>query len=131
MLVFLTTGGFGELFAGGFWRSVQAISVAEIAAGRQPILDLLAGGLTRLFLDAIIISMPIIGTLFLVSLTTGLLSKAAPQINLLSEGFPISISVAFVLILVTMPYMVEAFSRVIGSGFDAFQGLLITFGGVK
>ncbi|MDR1445248.1 MAG: flagellar biosynthetic protein FliR [Treponema sp.] len=129
MLVFLVSGGFTELFLGGFWRSVQSISVASLAAGREHVLGMLLAGLSRLFLDAIIISMPILGTLFLTSLTTGLISKAAPQINILSEGFPISITVAFLLIFASLPYMTEAFSRVINSGFSSFRDLLIRAGG--
>jgi flagellar biosynthetic protein FliR len=129
MLVFLTTGGFTELFLGGFQRSLQAISVSALASGRESIISLLTGGLTRLFLDAIIISMPILGTLFLISISTGLLSKAAPQINLLSEGFPIAIIVAFVLIMATMPFMTEAFSRVIQDGFESIESLYVRIGG--
>jgi flagellar biosynthetic protein FliR len=128
MLVFLISGGFRELFLGGFWRSVQTISIASLAAGREQVLGMLLAGLSRLFLDAIIISMPILGTLFLTSLATGLISKAAPQINILSEGFPISITVAFLLIFASLPYMMEAFSRVIDSGFRSFQDLLIRVG---
>jgi flagellar biosynthetic protein FliR len=79
-------------------------------------------------LDAIIISMPILGTLFLSSLATGLISKAAPQINILSEGFPISITVAFLLIFASLPFMMEAFSRVIDTGFASFQDLLVRVG---
>ncbi|MDR1025336.1 MAG: flagellar biosynthetic protein FliR [Treponema sp.] len=128
MLVFLMTGGFTELFLGGFWRSVQSISVASLASGREQTLGMLLAGLSRLFLDAIIISMPILGTLFLTSLTTGLISKAAPQINILSEGFPISITVAFLLIFTSLPYMMEAFSRVIDGGFSSFRDLLVQVG---
>ena len=72
--------------------------------------------------------MPILGTLFLVSLSTGLISKAAPQINILSEGFPISITVAFLLIWTALPFMTEAFSRVINSGFETLQTLYIRIG---
>jgi flagellar biosynthetic protein FliR len=128
MLVFLMAGGFTELFLGGFWRSLQSISIASLALGREQVLGMLLTGLSRLFLDAIIISMPILGTLFLTSLTTGLISKAAPQINILSEGFPISITVAFLLIFASLPYMMEAFNRVIDAGFANFQDLLIRIG---
>ena len=88
----------------------------------------MASGLSRLFLDAIIISLPILGTLFLVSLTTGLISKAAPQINILSEGFPISITTAFLLIYSSLPFMTEAFAKVIDSGFSSIQSLYAQIG---
>jgi flagellar biosynthetic protein FliR len=68
--------------------------------------------------------MPILGTLFIVSLTTGLLSKAAPQMNLLTEGFPLSISVAFLLLVACLPAMMEAFSRMISAGFDGIGRLV-------
>ncbi|MDR2662753.1 MAG: flagellar biosynthetic protein FliR [Treponema sp.] len=128
MLVFLSLDGFSELFLGGFWRSVQSINVASLAAGREAVLGMLLAGLSRLFLDAMMLSLPILGTLFLSSLATGLISKAAPQINILTEGFPISITVAFLLIFYTMPFMTEFFGRVVRSGFGAIEELYIQIG---
>ncbi|MFP3088727.1 flagellar biosynthetic protein FliR [Treponema sp. TIM-1] len=128
MLVFLSMGGFGELFLGGFWRSIQSVSIMALVAGREAVLGMLLSGLSRLFLDAMVISIPILGTLFLTTLSTGLISKAAPQINILTEGFPISITIAFILILVTMPFMVEAFSRVVESGFAVIETLYTRIG---
>jgi len=128
MLVFVTIDGFRDLFLGGFWRSLQSISVVSLIEGREHIVSMVLAGLTRLFFDALIISLPILGTLFLVSLTTGLISKAAPQINILSEGFPISIMVSFLIIFTALPFMIEAFSRVIGSGFETLHLLYLRIG---
>jgi flagellar biosynthetic protein FliR len=128
MLVFLAVGGFQQLFLGGFQRSVQSLSTPALVMGRETVAAMLASGLTRLFLDAIIIALPILGTLFLTSLSTGLISKAAPQINILSEGFPLSITVAFVLIAATMPFMVEAFGRVVDASFETITALYINIG---
>lgn len=128
MLVFLSIGGFLELFLGGFWRSVQSISIADMVHGREHIITMLLAGLSRLFMDAMIIALPILGTLFLTSLATGLISKAAPQINILSEGFPISIIAAFVLIFITLPFMTETFSRIIDSSFSTLETLLVRIG---
>jgi flagellar biosynthetic protein FliR len=127
MLVFLTIGGF-QLLIKGFGSGIQSINVMSLVTGREHIVSMMMAGLTRLFMDAIIISMPILGTLFLVSLTTGLISKAAPQINILSEGFPISISVAFLLIFAALPLMTEAFERVVNSGFGSIETLFILIG---
>jgi flagellar biosynthetic protein FliR len=129
MLTFLVVGGFRDLFLMGFWRSLQSLSIVELANGREHLAAMMAGGLARLFFDALMISMPILGTLFLTSLATGLISKAAPQINILSEGFPISILVAFTLILATLPFTIEFFSRVIESAFRTLEELYISIGG--
>ena len=127
MLVFIVIGGFHLLFR-GFWRSVQSINIISLIDGREPVISMIVSGLSQLFLDAFIISLPILGTLFLTSLTTGLISKAAPQINILSEGFPIAIMVAFLLIFLSLPYMVDAFTRVLDSGFRNIQSLLAQIG---
>ena len=128
MLVFVTIDGFRELFLGGFWRSLQTINVISIINGRDNIISVVLAGLSRLFLDAIIISIPILGTLFLISLSTGLISKAAPQINILSEGFPIAIMVAWLVILIALPFMTELFGNIIGSGFETLQTFYIRVG---
>jgi flagellar biosynthetic protein FliR len=128
MLVFLSVKGFQQLFLMGFQHSIQSISVISLVEGRETITAMVAAGLSRLFVDAIIIAMPVLGTLFLTSLSTGLISKAAPQINILSEGFPISITIAFILIFATLPFMMEAFSRVVEAAFTTIENLYIQIG---
>jgi flagellar biosynthetic protein FliR len=128
MLIFLVVGGFRELFLGGFWRSVQSINIVMLVEGREPVISLMVSGLSRLFLDAMVIALPILGTLFLTSLSTGLISKAAPQINILSEGFPIAIMTAYLLLFITLPVLVEAFSRVIDAGFANIHSLYAQIG---
>ena len=128
MLVFLVIGGFTNLFLGGFWRSVQTLNIFMLIEGREPVISMITSVLSRLFLDAIVLSLPILGTLFLTSLSTGLISKAAPQINILSEGFPISITTAFIILLASLPFMTEAFVRIINSGFASLQNLYTQIG---
>jgi flagellar biosynthetic protein FliR len=128
MLIFVTIGGFHQLFLGGFWRSVQTINIISLLEGTDSVVSMMTSGLSMLFMDAIVISLPILGTLFLTSLTTGLISKAAPQINILSEGFPISISVAFILIFASLPFITEVFARLIESGFRNIESLYIQIG---
>jgi len=128
MLVFLSVDGFQQLFLGGFQRSVQSFNVLTLITAKEGIMTMLLKGLSQLFVDALVISMPILGTLFLVSLAMGLLSKAAPQMNLLTEGFPISITVAFILIMATMPFLVEAFAYVINNGFNILETVIASMG---
>jgi flagellar biosynthetic protein FliR len=61
----------------------------------------------QMFVVALRISMPIIGTLLLISVCLGLLAKAAPQMNLLMVGFPLSIGVGLIMILILLPGLTE------------------------
>jgi flagellar biosynthetic protein FliR len=117
MFVFLIAGGFQKLFLVGILRSFQVMTASDLITSRESIIDLIIGSLTTLFQQALIISFPILGTLLLISVTMGLLAKAAPQMNLLMLGFPIQIGVAFMMIMVTLPLLMEAFSRVIDASF--------------
>ncbi|MBN2873848.1 MAG: flagellar biosynthetic protein FliR [Spirochaetales bacterium] len=119
MFVFVNTSGFQRLFLLGVRGSFQSIRAADLLTRQADYLAYVAGSIGSLFQNALILAFPIFGTLLLVSVTTGLLSKAAPQINLLTEGFPISILVGFFLMAAAMPYMIEAFSSLIDAGFES------------
>jgi flagellar biosynthesis protein FliR len=45
--------------------------------------------------------------------------------NLLLMGFPFSIGVAFLIMALAMPFLVEAISRVVDAGFETLSGLLV------
>jgi flagellar biosynthesis protein FliR len=124
MLILLMTGGFRLMFINGIYRSFQAMKAVDLVLRQDQILQWFFGAMSDLFLQSLILSMPIMGTLFLVSIATGLLSKAAPQMNLLTEAFPLSITVAFILLMTSLPFMTEAFSRILDSGFSDLASMV-------
>jgi flagellar biosynthetic protein FliR len=128
MLMFLESGGFQKIFLGGVLRSFQSFNAYALVAHREDFMNFLLGGLSNLFLDAMIIAMPLIGTLFLIAICMGILSKAAPQMNLLSEGLPITIMVAFLLLMYLMPVMCTAFINLFNQSFTKIEDLIIAVG---
>lgn len=124
MFVFLTVGGFQKLFLVGVKGSFGAMRAADLLTRRDDWFAYVAGSLGSLFSNALVIAFPVFGTLLLVSVTMGLLSKAAPQMNLLTEGFPLAILVAFFLIATAMPYMIEAFSKIVDAGFGSITAVM-------
>lgn len=124
MFVFVSSSGFQRLFLVGVRGSFQAIRAVDLLSRRDDFMAYVVGSLGALFQNALILAFPIFGTLMLISVTTGLLSKAAPQINLLTEGFPISILVGFFLMATAMPYMIEAFSSLVDIGFENVAAIL-------
>ena len=117
MFVFLSASGFYKLFYTGVFRSFQSLNAYSLLLQREHIYSMALSAIGMLFKEAIIISMPILGSLFLVSVSMGLLAKAAPQMNLLMMGFPIAIAIAFFIILLSIPYLVGAFSALIDESF--------------
>ncbi len=131
MLLFLQNQWGQRLFGGALVSSFQTMNALKIvaAAGQDKIVTFMLAGLTKLFADAFIIALPIMGTLLLVSITTGILGKAAPQMNLLSEGFPIMILLTFFIITNLMGVLCNFFIASFGSGFTLLESLFAFFRG--
>lgn len=129
MLIFMQTHWFQRLFLGGLVTSFSSLNALSIATSNEKIARFMMSGLTSLFADALVIALPVMGTLFLITVCTGLLTKAAPQMNLLSEGFPIMILVAFTIIAIAMPSIIDFFVRSFAKGFTDLENLFTSISG--
>jgi len=56
-----------------------------------------------MYASGVLVALPAIGSLMMVNLAFGILSRAAPQISPFSIGFPLSIILGFAIIFVTLP----------------------------
>ena len=63
----------------------------------------IAGLASWMYAAGVIIALPAIGSLMMVNLAFGILSRAAPQISPFSIGFPLTIGLGFVIIYITLP----------------------------
>jgi len=126
MLVFLVTGGLKKIFLTGIYQSFVAVKASDLFVQREMLVSYFTGVLGNLFEQAIVIAIPIMGTLILLSVTMGLLAKAAPQMNLLMVGFPIQISLGFIMMIAAMPFLIEKFTIIIDAGFEQILTILDT-----
>lgn len=129
MLIFLQTGAFQVLFFDGLKESFSSLSAYSLILNNESLVKILVQGLSKLFVNAFVISLPILGSLCLVSISMGVLTKAAPQMNLLSESFPIMILFTFLLLVLIMPSLIDFFVRSFYSGFNMLENLFLSLGG--
>ena len=118
LFVFLTTGAFRKIFIVGIIRSVEFVRATDFLNQQEFLMERAISALGSLFSQAMIISFPILGTLILLSVTMGLLAKASPQMNLMMVGFPIQISIGFIMILFSLPFLVNKFEAVLDGNFQ-------------
>jgi flagellar biosynthetic protein FliR len=124
MFVFVSTSGFQKLFLLGVQGSFKAMRAVDLVTRRDDLVQFIVRASGALLQQALILAMPVLGTLFIVTVAMGLLSKAAPQMNLLTEGFPITLTITYVILLTALPFMMEAFSHLIEASFDDL-GILV------
>ncbi len=132
MWLFLKTQGFQQVFLHGMTESIQSINAMSLVAAesRTAFLELLLGGLTSLFFNAMMIALPLTGTFFLVAVAMGLLSRAAPQMNLLSEGIPLTMLLGFLFLFISLPAMCDLFMRLFDAAFVGLRQVLVDAGGI-
>jgi flagellar biosynthesis protein FliR len=129
LLVFISISGAGKFLFVGVLGSFESIRAVDLVTHKAALMEVLIRGLSGLFQSALTLSFPILGTLTLVSIVMGLLSKAAPQMDILTMGFPLSIGVSFIVLFATLPFLMTAFGRVIDGGFNAIGELVVILKG--
>lgn len=70
----------------------------------------------EIFKAGLLISLPIIAALLVTNLAMGVMSRAAPQVNLFAVGFPITLGVGFFLLYLSLPYFVPIFDQLFNDG---------------
>jgi len=69
------------------------------------------------------LSLPIVAALLVTNVALGILTRAAPQLNLFGIGFPITIGVGFLMVALIMPYLLLPLQNLFQSGLDTIQSL--------
>ncbi|MCU7871248.1 MAG: flagellar biosynthetic protein FliR [Candidatus Thiodiazotropha sp. (ex Lucinoma borealis)] len=100
--------------------SFVTMPVATDGLSRNGLLELVAWG-SRLFAGGLLIALPIIGAMLMVNMGMGVVMRAAPQLNIFSVGFPITMLLGFVLIWITLPNVFTVFNELLD---EAFQHLM-------
>ncbi|MBI5918515.1 MAG: flagellar biosynthetic protein FliR [Nitrosomonadales bacterium] len=101
------------------------ISVTPPAASGLGTLVLWGGAI---FAFALQLSMPIIAALLVTNLALGILTRSAPQLNLFAVGFPITLTVGFGVLMLSMSYMGPLLDHIIHEGLETALRVVTQFG---
>lgn len=74
---------------------------------------------TEIFRSGVLLAMPILAALLIANLALGILTRAAPQLNLFAVGFPLTLGLGLLMLSLTLPFLTPALERLFDSGFDA------------
>jgi len=89
-----------------------------------PILSEVLDWTGQLFVFALKIALPAITALLVVNLSFGVMSRAAPTLNLFAVGFPVAMLLGFTVIFLNMGVLVENVSNFLGLSISAVSQLL-------
>lgn len=102
VLLFLSLNGHLLLLSG----VIESFQRLPIGGGDATLISkaLVAAG-SQIFSAALSISLPIIVVLLILNLGLGIMSRIAPQLNVFTVGFPISLSIGLAALAVLLPYL--------------------------
>jgi flagellar biosynthetic protein FliR len=82
-----------------------------------------SGGI--IFAHALQLSMPLIGALMITNLALGILTRSAPQLNIFAVGFPITLTVGFATLALSLPYLAPMLDHIINESVDTMQRIAL------
>lgn len=77
----------------------------------------------EIFRAGLQLSLPLIAALLMTNIALGILTRAAPQLNLFGIGFPISLGVGFLVLSLTLPYLSGPIQSLFNRGFEASRSI--------
>jgi flagellar biosynthetic protein FliR len=126
MLTFMALNGhlvLIEVLVNGF----RTLPIGTSGLGQEGLWTVAQWG-SQLFVGALAIALPGVTALLIVNAAFGVMSRAAPQLNLFAVGFPISLVFGLVIVLAGLPAVQTTFTHLLGDGFELLRKLMVAGG---
>ncbi|TCO79678.1 flagellar biosynthetic protein FliR [Plasticicumulans lactativorans] len=103
-------------------ESFHTLPVAPDALSREMLRTLPAFG-ARIFAGAVLVALPAMASLTVVNLAFGVMSRAAPQLNIFAVGLPVTLLLGLAILLYSLPALLPQFRLLLEDAF-ALAGAL-------
>lgn len=95
----------------------RMLPVSGPGLGRDGLLTLAQWG-GEIFAAGVLLSLPLLGAMLIANVALGILTRAAPQLNLFAVGFPLTLGAGLVILAVTLPLLAPQLVKLYGQGYD-------------
>jgi flagellar biosynthetic protein FliR len=76
---------------------------------------------SQMFIGAAWVALPAMISILTITLAMGVMTRAAPQLNIFSVGFPVTMLVGFIILMLVMPSILPRFNQILLQGMQASQ----------
>ena len=104
-------------------RSFHTFPVALDGVSRNHLFEIVGWG-SRMFSSGVLMALPIVAALLLVNLGMGIITRAAPQLNIFAVGFPLTILLGMLLMWSTLPNVLNNFSELLNEALFMIEQML-------
>ncbi|MGR9115083.1 MAG: flagellar biosynthetic protein FliR [Gammaproteobacteria bacterium] len=79
---------------------------------------------SRVFAGGLLLALPVIASLLLVNVSFGVATRAAPQLNIFSVGFPVTLLLGMLLVWATLPNILDQFNGILVDAYELLGQVL-------
>lgn len=113
MLIFLSLDGH-LMIVTAVTNSFISMPISIANGGLNPIKIAMWGEI--IFSAGVLLALPVVVTLLITNMALGVLTRTAPQLNLFGIGFPVTLSIGFVVLALALPGMLRPIEKLIEQG---------------
>jgi flagellar biosynthesis protein FliR len=77
-----------------------------------------------IFASGLLMALPVVTALLITNIALGILTRAAPQLNLFAIGFPITLTVGFGVLFIALGHIAPILQGFYDAGFDTMAGVV-------
>ncbi|MCW8855502.1 MAG: flagellar biosynthetic protein FliR, partial [Gammaproteobacteria bacterium] len=81
---------------------------------------------SQMFAGALLVAIPAVSALLVVNISMGIITRAAPQLNIFAVGFPMMILLGFIFLTATTSSMLTQFTHLLMDAFEAVKDIVVT-----
>lgn len=127
MLVFMALNGHLLMLA-GFIRTFEILPI-QIGALDPNGWGVLLEWSSQVMVSGMLLALPLIIVLLTINLAMGILNRTAQQLSIFAVGFPISLMVGIILLMIVLPQTTPFLERLFDAGYASMSRLAQALGG--
>lgn len=105
-------------------RSFEILPIAETGLS-LPALKAVVNWGSQMFIGGLMIGLPAVTALLVVNIAMGVITRAAPQLNIFAVGFPLMILLGFIFLAATLPSVFAQFTKLLMAAFEYIAELMV------
>ncbi len=120
-LIFLALGGHLMLIQ-LLVSSFQSLPISPEGVGRDSFWSIISWG-SQMFIGAVWIAIPALISMLVITLAMGVMTRAAPQLNIFSVGFPVTMFMGFIILMLVIPSFLPRINQLMLEAMQVSQNI--------
>lgn len=122
MLVFLSLDGH-LMVVSALVNSFVTMPIAIDGTGISPMK--IVGWGEAIFSTGVLLALPAVAALLITNMALGILTRTAPQLNLFGIGFPVTLSIGFLVLALALQGMLTPMKQIVNDGIEYMQEIAV------